>query len=52
MMDQFVLAAVWQSTDFGEGVLGIAITCSSKWLLLFCVSADSYFAMDDSNSVT
>lgn len=52
MMDQFVLAVVWQSTNFGEDVLSIAITCSSKWLFLVCVSLASYFAMDDSNSVT
>lgn len=52
MMDQFVLAVVWQSTNFGEDVLSIAITCGSKWLFLVCVSLASYFAMDDSNSVT
>ena len=52
MMNQFVLAIVWHSTDFGEGVLSIAIACSSKWLFLFCASLDSCFAMDDSNSVT
>lgn len=52
MMDQFILAVVWQSADFGEDVLSIAITCSSKWLFWLWVSLDSYFAVEDGNSVT
>lgn len=50
-MDQFILAVVWQSTDFGEDVLSIAVTCSSKWLFLFWVFLDSCFAVEDGNSV-
>lgn len=51
-MDQFLLAVLWQSTNFGESVLSTAIAHSSKWLFLLCASLDSYFAMDDSSSVT